>query len=149
VSKLWLPAVCCVLAAWALWYAWQPDVLVRPEQSFDGASYPPVPVESVRVMSSLAEPECLRFCMLARLHVRGRLFGPSDRAVMSALRKRAAALGANAIAPTTPSVNDLPVLGWLDKVFGDDIEADDRMRHNEEQVGRAIAVRCRAIAARP
>lgn len=138
-----------VLVLSGLWYSCQPVVEVRREPWFDQGVLPRVPVESVRVLSSLTGSDCPPLRIVARLHVRGRIFGPDDRAVLDAMRRRAAALGANAIAPTTPSMNDLPVLGWLDKILRSEDEPDERLRHTEEQAGRATAVRCGVIEGEP
>ena len=136
------------LLASTLWYSCQPVVEVRPEPSFEPGVNPPVPAESVQILTA-STYGCVPQRTLARFYVRGRLFGPSDAAVVRVMRRRAGELGANAVAPTTPSMNDLPVLGWLDKVFGDDVEDDDRLRHTEEQAGRAIALRCGVIEGDP
>jgi hypothetical protein len=136
-------AVVAIGLAWAAWYGSQPVVSVEWDRFHDSTGLEPVPPESVRVMGSLIEPGCLPVRLVARFRVRGRLIGPSDAAVSRAMRRRAGAIGANAIAPTVPSMNDLPVLGWLERMFAD-VEADDRLRHTEEQAGRAVAIRCPA-----
>ena len=134
-------AVVAIGLGWAAWYGSRPVVRVEWDPFADTTRFAPVPAESVRVQASLIEPGCLPVRVMARLHVRGRLIGPSDQAVARAMRSAAGAIGANAIAPTIPTMNDLPVLGWLERVFAD-VEADDRLRHTEEQAGRAVAVRC-------
>jgi hypothetical protein len=122
----------------------EPLVRVVPDFQRSGKTYPAVPVDSVRILPYLGGEGCSPFDMLARLHVYGRFFAPSDSAVWRALRRQAATLGANAIAPSSVNMNDLPVLGVFDTLFGDGIEEDDWMRHNEGISGRAIAIRCNA-----
>jgi hypothetical protein len=133
--------VLAIVLGWAAWWGSQPVVRVEWDRFADTTRFAPVPADSVRVQASLIEPGCVPVRVLARLYVRGRLIGPSDRAVTRAMRRAAGAIGASAIAPTVPSMNDLPVLGWLERMFAD-VEADDRLRHTEEQAGRAVAVRC-------
>ena len=141
-------AVGATLAA-ALHYLSRPTVwFVRdPFARYD--TYPPTPIESVRVFAStMDDPTCLPIEILGRIHVKGGWLRPSDGAVARAILRLAADSGAHAIAPPGPWTNDLPVLGKLDILFGEDIEADDRERWAESHVGRAIVLRCRRGAPR-
>ncbi|HET8713979.1 MAG TPA: hypothetical protein VFM23_09905 [Gemmatimonadales bacterium] len=133
-----------VLLLGAGWYGWQPDVrIVREGLGRDTARLKPVPIDSVRMLETFGGPNCAPMRILARLHVRGRLFAPSDAAVRRALRRAAGSIGANAIAYTLPSMEDLPVPGLLDKIW-DDGDDPGALRYRESRAGRAAAIRCHA-----
>jgi hypothetical protein len=131
------------LLAFGGWFAAQPAVRAEPESGVAHATYPAVPTDSVRLLPFWGGEGCTPFTVLARLHVRGRLFSPSDEAVHRALRHAAGRVGANAVAFTTPSMDDLPVLGLVDR-FWSDTDDEGFLQHNEKQVGRAVALRCQA-----
>lgn len=129
-----------VLLLGAGWYGTQPVVRVEWEPSVTDHRVQAVPADSVRVLANWGEG-CVPLRVLARLYVDGRLFSPSNEAVHRALRRAAGAIGADAVAFTSPSMDDLPVLGLVDR-FWDDSDGDDALRHNEKLVGRAVAVKC-------
>jgi hypothetical protein len=129
-----------LLLVGAVWYGTQPVVRVVREPGID-QGLTPIPWDSVRLLASWGGAGCVHLRVFARLYVDGRLFSPSNESVHRALRRAAGAIGADAVAFTTPSMDDLPVLGLVDR-FWDDGDAAEALRHNEKQVGRAAALKC-------
>jgi hypothetical protein len=135
-------AAVMVLLLVGAWYSSQPVVRVTRERpGTDTTRWQPEPWKSVRLLGAVGAEGCVPFRVLARLYVDGRLFSPSNEAVHRALRRHAGMVGANAVAFTTPSMDDLPVLGLLDRLWLDGDEAE-ALRYTEERAGRAVAVRC-------
>lgn len=121
------------------WYGSQPAVRVV-RRSTD-STFPAVPTTSVRLLSSYGGDGCVPAREVARLFVDGRLFSPSNAAVHRALLREAGRIGANAVAFTTPSMDDRPVLGVIDRLW-DDGDGDDAMQHTAKTAGHAVALRC-------
>ena len=144
---VWFLSVVAGLALYG-WYGSQPVVRVEAEMArFDTTSYPPVPLDSVRFLGSFGGEDCAPFEILARLHVDGRLFNPSNEAVRRALRREGGRIGANAVSYTTPGREDIPVQGLLDRLWNDSEELEAN-RYNEKLAGRAAAFRCGVTRAR-